>query len=77
VKLTHVDATHWTIPFTGKETSQIKYKYTLGLWDHVERDGACGEIAKRRLTLSYGSSRTQTVYDTVPNWPNVEMNRDW
>ncbi len=71
VSLTRVDATHWTINFTGKETVQIEYKYTLGDWDHVEKDGACGEIANRQLTLSYGSNGIQTVNDVVPNWRNV------
>jgi len=71
VVLTRVDATHWMITLTGKETTQIEYKYTLGDWDHVEKDNACGEIANRQLTLSYGSNGTQTVNDTVQNWRNV------
>jgi hypothetical protein len=71
VALTRVDATHWTITLTGKESTQIEYKYTLGDWDHVEKDGACGEIGNRQLTLSYGSTGTQTVNDVVPNWRNV------
>ncbi len=71
VVLTRVDATHWTITFTGKEGVQIEYKYALGSWDFVEKDGACGEIANRQLTLSYGATGTQTVNDTVPNWRNV------
>ena len=71
VALTRVDATHWTITLTGKETTQIEYKYTLGDWDHVEKDASCGEIANRQLTLSYGSSGLQVVNDTVPNWRNV------
>jgi hypothetical protein len=71
VVLTRVDATHWTITLTGKETTQIEYKYTLGDWDHVEKDGSCGEIANRQLTLTYGSNGTQTVNDTVLNWRNV------
>jgi hypothetical protein len=71
VVLTRVDATHWTIGLTGKETTQIEYKYTLGSWDFVEKDGACGEIANRQLTLSYGASGVQNVNDTVPNWRNV------
>jgi hypothetical protein len=69
--LTRVDATHWTITFTGKEATQIEYKYTLGSFDFVEKDGACGEIANRQLTLSYGATGTQTVNDIVPNWRNV------
>jgi hypothetical protein len=69
--LTRVDATHWTITFTGKESTQLEYKYTLGSWDYVEKDGACGEIANRQLTLSYGATGTQTVNDVVANWRNV------
>jgi glycosidase len=69
--LTRVDATHWTIQFTGKEGVQLEYKYTLGDWEHVEKDGACGEISNRLLTLSYGTTGTQTVNDIVPNWRNV------
>jgi hypothetical protein len=71
VVLTRVDATHWTITLTGKEGVQIEYKYTLGDWDHVEKDASCGEIANRQLTLSYGANGTQAVNDTVQNWRNV------
>ncbi len=71
VVLTRVDATHWTITLTGDELTQIEYKYTLGSWDYIEKDNACGEIANRSLTLSYGGSGTQTVNDTVQNWRNV------
>jgi glycosidase/fibronectin type 3 domain-containing protein len=71
VVLTRVDATHWTITLTGKEYTQIEYKYALGDWNFVEKDGACGEIGNRQLTLTYGSDGTQTVNDTVLNWRNV------
>ncbi len=71
VVMTRVDATHWTITFTGREGVQIEYKYTLGDWEHVEKDGACGETANRQLTLSYGDDGIQEVADTVPNWRNV------
>ena len=37
----------------------------------VEKDGACGEIGNRQLTLTDGSSGTQAVADTVQNWRNV------
>jgi hypothetical protein len=70
--LTRVDDMHRTITFTGKESTQIEYKYTLGSWDFVEKDGACGEVPNRLLTLSYGSTGTQVVNDAVPNWRNVE-----
>ena len=71
VSLTRADATHWTVTLTGKESTQIEYKYTLGDFDHVEKDGGCGEINNRQLTLSYGASGTQAVNDTVGNWRNV------
>jgi hypothetical protein len=71
VSLTRVDATHWTITFTGKEGVQLEYKYALGSWDFVEKDGACGETPNRQLTLAWGANGTQTVNDTVPNWRNV------
>lgn len=69
--LSRVDATHWTITLSGKEATQIEYKYTLGDWDHVEKDATCGEISNRQLTLSFGSTGTQVVNDTVLNWRNV------
>ncbi len=71
VALTRVDATHWTITLTGKESTQIEYKYALGAWDYVEKDGTCGEVNNRQLTLSYGSNGTQAVNDTIANWRNV------
>jgi glycosidase/fibronectin type 3 domain-containing protein len=71
VALTRADATQWTITLTGKEGTQIEYKYALGDWDHVEKDGTCGELANRQLTLTYGSRGEQTVNDAVLNWRNV------
>jgi hypothetical protein len=71
VMLTRVDATHWTITLTGKESTQIEYKYALGDWDHVEKDNSCGEVANRQLTLSYGATGIQIVNDTVQNWRNT------
>ncbi len=69
--LTRVDPTHWTITFTGKESTALEYKYTLGDWEHVEKDGTCGEISNRLLTLSYGANGTQIVDDIVLNFRNV------
>ncbi len=71
VVLTRDDATHWHITLHGYEGTQLEYKYTLGDWDHVEKSASCDEIANRTLTLSYGSSGTQTASDTVANWRNV------
>ncbi len=77
VLLTRVDATHWTIQLSGLEGTQIAYKFVLrnpsgDAWQYVEKDGACGEIGDRLLTLSYGDSGTQVVPQTVENWRNVE-----
>ncbi len=71
VVMTRIDATHWSITFTGKEMTQIEYKYALSDWLFVEKDATCGELGNRLLTLSYGSVGTQTVNDTVINWRNV------
>ncbi len=71
VALTRVDATHWTITLTGKETTSVEYKYALGAWDFVEKGGSCEELGNRLLTLSYGANGTQAVNDTVLNWRNV------
>ena len=71
VVLARTDATHWTIQLTGKEGTQVAYKYALGSWDYVEKDASCAEISDRQLTLSYGSTGTQVVNDTVLNWRNV------
>jgi glycosidase len=69
--LTRVDETHWAITLTGRENTAIEYKYALGSWDYVEKDGSCGEIGNRQLTLTYGTTGTQAVNDTVLNWRNV------
>lgn len=71
VRMNRVDATHWTITLTGEDGVYIEYKYVLGDWNYVEKDGSCGEIANRQLTLTYGTNGTQVVNDTVQNWRNV------
>ena len=71
VSLTRVDATHRAISLTGIEASQIEYKYTLGDIKQVEKDGVCGKIGNRQLTLSYGTNSTQTDNDIVLNWRNI------
>ncbi len=69
--MSRVDATTWTLTLTGREGTQIEYKYALGDWEHGEKGAACEEISNRRLTLEYGAGGTQTVDDTVLNWRNV------
>jgi hypothetical protein len=71
VSLTKVDSTHWSITLVGNEGVQLQYKYTLGSWDFVEKDGACGEIANRTVTLAYGTNGVQNVNDAIGNWRNV------
>ena len=72
VVLTRIDDTHWRVTLSGKEGTQVEYKYTLGSWDFVEKDAGCGEIANRQVTLAYGTNGTHVVSDTVPRWRNVE-----
>ena len=69
--MARLDATHWAVTLTGLESTQLEYKYTLGDWEHVEKDGVWGEIGNRLLTLSYGPGGAQTVSDLVENWRNV------
>ena len=66
--LSRVDATHWTISFTGLEGTQLEYKYALGDWTYVEKGDTCNELSNRTLTLDYGTTGVQTVNDTVANW---------
>jgi hypothetical protein len=71
-QLEQVDESTWTITFQGSEGTQLEYKYTLGGWEHVEKDTACGEIDNRRLVLSFDGEDGQEVRDSVPRWRNVE-----
>ena len=58
-----------TIPFT--EGTSLEYKFTLGSWDFVEKDAACGEIGNRAAQVAGGAAETQTLEHTVLNWRNV------
>jgi glycosidase len=69
--MTQLDATHWTITLSGLESTHVEYKYTLGSWDFVEKGSACDELGNRVLTVSYGSTGTQNVNDSVANWRAV------
>lgn len=69
--MTRVNATLWTISLTGKEGTQLEYKYALEDWEHGEKGASCDELSNRTLTLDYGLTGTQTVNDTVLNWRNV------
>jgi hypothetical protein len=59
------------ITLTGNEGAHVDYKYTLGSWNFVEKDGGCGEIPNRQVTLTYGKNGNQSQSDTVLNWRNV------
>ena len=61
----------WTITLQILEGVNLEYKYTLGTWEFVEKNGTCDEVDNRRLTVSYGASGEQAVNDTVANWRNV------
>jgi glycosidase len=69
--MTRVDATHWTLTLSGKEATNVEFKFVLGDWNYVEKDASCGETANRTTTLDYGSSGAQTVTAVVDNWRNV------
>ncbi len=72
VRLTRVDATHWRVTLSGRQGTTIQYKYALGDWGSVEKTATCAELVHNRtLTLSFDTSDTVTVYDTVRNWRNV------
>ncbi len=75
LKMTRIDATHWTIALNGKEGTKVNYKYTLESWDNVEKGAQCDEISDRRVTLT-GSKGAQTVNDIVPNWRNIAPCKD-
>jgi glucoamylase len=67
-RMTKVDATHYTVTLSGVEDTSLQYKYTLGTWGTVEKDGTCNEIPNRSLVLSFGVGGNQSQNDTVANW---------
>ncbi len=70
-QMSPLDASHWTITLELAEGAKLEYKYTLGSWETVEKDPACGEIPNRTLTVYYGPGGTMTQADTVANWRNT------
>jgi glycosidase/fibronectin type 3 domain-containing protein len=62
----------WRVTLTFLEGTLVNYKYTLGSWDFVEKDAACGEIGDRALRVIAGTNGTELVQDTVANWRNVK-----
>lgn len=71
IALHAVGTSTWQVTLDAPESTQLQYKYTLGDWDHVEKGASCDEISNRTLTVSYGTSGSDAVADTVLNWRNV------
>jgi glucoamylase len=63
IALTRVDATHWRTTLNSPVNAALQYKYTLGDWASVEKDGSCNDISNRSRTLTGGSAT-----DTVANF---------
>ncbi|MEO8286285.1 MAG: alpha-amylase family glycosyl hydrolase [Chloroflexota bacterium] len=71
MQLAWVDAQHASITLNILDGTAVEYKYTLGNWEHGEKDAACQEIGNRQLTVVYDPGGAQQVNDTVANWRNV------
>lgn len=59
----------WEETFTILDGTSIEYKYTRGTWERVEK-GADGnfELSNRQVTVSYGTTGTMLIENTVENW---------
>jgi hypothetical protein len=67
-----VDDATWAITLPFVEGDPPQYKYTRGSWEAVEKDEACGELANRTITVSYGESGTAEIADTVAKWRDID-----
>jgi hypothetical protein len=64
VKMTRVDATHFTATLSAAAPTTLSYKYTLnGSWDTNEETSSCGYADNRSVAVNGG-----THTDTVSNW---------
>lgn len=61
----------WRVTLTFTEGTDIEYKYTLGSWDFVEKDAACGEANNRKNRIVGDSSNAQLVTETVANFRSI------
>jgi glycosidase/fibronectin type 3 domain-containing protein len=61
----------WRVTLSFTEGTEMEYKYTLGSWDFVEKDAACGETSNRRNRVVGDSSNTQLVTESVANFRNL------
>jgi hypothetical protein len=71
-KMKKVDATHYTLTLKGPENAVIEYKYTLGDWEHVERNAHCHDLHNRRVTLHGSPNGEQVIEDVVHNWRSLD-----
>jgi len=67
-----VDDTTWAVTLPFVEGDPPQYKYTRGSWEAVEKDEACGELANRTITVSYGASGAADIADTVAKWRDID-----
>jgi glycosidase len=67
-----VDDTTWSITLPFVEGDPPQYKYTRGSWEAVEKDGACGELANRTITVIYGEGGTAEVGDAIAKWRDID-----
>jgi glucoamylase len=56
IAMTRVDATHWRTTITTAGPVALQYKYTLGDWATVEKNGSCADVPNRTRTLTGGSA---------------------
>jgi hypothetical protein len=68
LEMKKIDDRHWSITLMGQENIVIEYKYTLGDWDHSEKDSNCADIPNRLAVIKMPSSGPLTLHDVVENW---------
>ncbi|MBE2267286.1 MAG: Ig-like domain-containing protein [Anaerolinea sp.] len=68
IGLTHIGGNVWSVTLQILDGTVIQYKYTRGIWDTVEKGVNYEEVGNRQVTVSYGTTGTQLVTDTVPSW---------
>jgi glycosidase len=71
--MTRLDDGTWTITLPFTEGDPPQYKYTRGTWEAVEKDAACGELANRTITVTFGDGGSAEVADTVEKWRDVDQ----
>jgi glycosidase len=67
-----VDDSTWVITLPFVEGDPPQYKYTRGSWEAVEKDAACGELANRTITVTFGDSGSAEIADAVEKWRDID-----